>query len=248
VLIQLENRLLRRLVRLQQAEERLWRAASRRRGRAGRRAVRLIERERQRLARELHTGIGQLLAAIRIQLEVVAAALPDPPDPVRQALDRIEALAADALDQVRGVSRRLHPPAWQGLSLPEALRQLWETSGIPQRFSGAFDAPPLPREPDPDVKTLLYRAAQEALANAVRHAGASRVDLSLSCNEGQVKVTIQDDGAGFDAARVLGAPPAPGAGIGLRSIREQAADLGGKLLVESGPRGTKLEVSAPLEP
>jgi two-component system NarL family sensor kinase len=248
ILIQLENSFLKRLLRLQAVESRLWRAASRSRGRTGRRAVRQIERERQRLGRELHTGVGQLLAAIRLQLEVIATHLPNPAAPVHQALDRIGSLAAEALDQVRGVSRRLHPPEWQRLRIEEALRQLWETSGIAQRFAGRVDVPPLESDPDPDVKTLIYRAAQEAISNIVRHAKATRVDLALSHTNGQLRLAVHDDGVGFDPGRALAGRPDLAAGIGLRSIREQAADLGGKLLVRSGPLGTTLEVFVPLEP
>jgi two-component system NarL family sensor kinase len=245
ILIQLENSLLKRLLELQAVESRLWRAVSRRRARAGRRAVRQIERERQRLGRELHTGVGQLLAAIRLQLEVIATHLPNPAAPVQQSLDRIGSLAAEALDQVRAVSRRLHPPEWQRLKLDDAVRQLWEMSGVPQRFAGAMDLSPLASDPDPEVKTLIYRAAQEALSNIVRHAKAARVDLALSHANGQLHLAVHDDGVGFDPALALAARPDISAGIGLRSIREQAADLGGKLLVRSGPLGTTLEVFVP---
>ncbi len=247
-LIQLENSLLHRLIRLQQIEAKLWKAADRRRARPGRRALRQIERERQRLGRELHTGIGQLLAAIRLQLEIVSAHLSDPPAAVNQALARIGALAAEALDQVRAISRRLHPPDWQRLSLVEAIQHLWELSGISQRFAGALRADPLPRDPDPEVKTLFYRAAQEALANIVRHARATRIDVALACSDDRIVLTVQDDGVGFDSRHILTGPPPAGAGIGLRALREHAADLGGKLLIRSGPHGTTLEVSAPSQP
>jgi two-component system NarL family sensor kinase len=247
ILIQLENSLLKRLLRLQSVESRLWRTVARRRSQSGRRAVRQIERERQRLGRDLHTGVGQLLAAIRLQIEIIGAHLPVPAPPVRQALERIGTLASDALDQVRGVSRRLHPPEWQRLTLDEAVRQLWETSGISQRFAGGVQAPPLPVDPEPEIKTLIYRAAQEALSNIVRHAKATRVDLELAYANGQLRLTVHDDGVGFDTARALSGRPDLAAGIGLRSIREQAADLGGKLLVRSGPLGTTLEVSVPME-
>jgi two-component system NarL family sensor kinase len=246
VLLELECLLRERLGRLQAVEFRLSRLVSLRRGRAGRRAVRQIERERRRLARELHTGVGQLLAAIRIQLEIIGGILPGPPTGVTAALDRIGALAADALDQVRAVSQRLHPPAWQGLPLHEALRYLWDISGVPHRFAASFDAPPLPRDPNPDVKTLLYRAAQEALSNVMRHAQATRVGLRLAGDAARIQLTVSDDGIGFNP-RSLTAPAAPGVGIGLRSIREQTGDLGGKLLIHSGPLGTKLEISVPLE-
>lgn len=247
VLIQLENGLLKRLLRLQMVESRLWRMVSRRRGRAGRRAVRQIERERQRLGRELHTGVGQLLAAIRMQLEIVSTHLPNPAATVQQALERIGLLAAEALDQVRSVSKRLHPPEWQRLSLVDAVRHLWEISGVAQRFAGGMTTTTLTADPDPELKTLIYRAAQEALSNVMRHARATRVDLALSNSGGQIHLTVQDDGVGFDTAHVLAGRPDSAAGIGLRSIREQAADLGGKLLVRSGPLGTTLEISVPLE-
>ena len=246
VLIELENRFLDHLLKLQAIESQLWRAASRLRGRAGRRAVRMIERERQRLGRELHTGVGQLLAAIRLQLEVAGTHLPNASPPVQQALARIDALAAEALDQVRSVSRRLHPPEWQRLRIEDALRQLWETSGMTELFAGTVDAPPLDFDPDPEVKTLIYRATQEAISNIARHAKASRVYLALSCVKGKLRLAVHDDGVGFDPDRALAGKPSITSGIGLRSIREQAADLGGKLLVRSGPLGTTLEVFVPL--
>lgn len=247
VLIDLENSFLRRLVSLQATEARLWREANRLRGRAGRRAIRQIERERQRLGRELHTGVGQMLAAIRLQVELIDAHLSDPPEPVREALDRVGALAAEALDLVRNISKHMHPPEWQRLSIDAALRQLWGSSGVAQRFRGAIDTQPLPRDPDPEVKTLLYRGAQEALANIMRHSQATRVDLQLSAERGQIRLSIQDNGVGFDTARILSGPPDAGSGIGLRSIREQALDVGGKLLVRSSALGTTLEIFAPLE-
>ena len=234
-------------MRLQEVEARLWKTVAHRRGRIGHRAVRQIERERKRLGRELHTGVGQLLAAIRIQLEIVNVQMPTPPAAVQHALQRLGSLAAEALDQVRGLSRRLYPPAWQRLSLDEAVRQLWEMSGVAQRFAGSVDAKPLPRDPDPAVKTMIYRAAQEALSNIVRHAHATRIDLALTSAGGRVQLTVEDDGVGFDCTRVLSGRTAPAAGIGLQSLREEAADLGGKLVVRSGPLGTTLEVSVPLE-
>lgn len=248
VLIQLAHTLLERLRRLQGIESRLWREAARLRGRAGRRAVRQIERDRQKLGRELHTGVGQSLAAIRIQLDVIATHLPTPEAPVRQALERIGALAAGALEEVRGVSRRLHPPEWQRLTLDQALRQLWEISGVAQRFGGTVTTLSLARDPEPDVKMLIYRAAQEALSNIVRHANASRVDLCLTEEAGQLRLQVHDNGVGFDTAGAFAGRANVSSGIGLRSIREQAADLGGKLLVRSGALGTTLEVFVPLEP
>jgi signal transduction histidine kinase len=186
-----------------------------------------------------------MLAAIRLQLEIVAALLPGPPALVQQALSRISTLANDALEQVRSVSARLHPPEWQRLTLEAALQQLWDMSGIPQRFQSSFRIQPLPHEPDLEVKVLIYRAAQEALSNIARHARATRVDAVLETRGDCVILTIQDDGVGFDVAGLLRGPASVVSGIGLRSIREQAAAVGGKFDIESGPAGTTLVVSVP---
>jgi two-component system NarL family sensor kinase len=199
--------------------------------------------ERQRLGRELHTSVAQMLAAIRLQLEVIAIELPSPPGNVAHALGSISALAADSLDQVRGISRRLHPPEWQRLTLESAIRQLWEISGVPQRFEASLRIQALPREPDPEVKVLLYRALQEALNNLVRHSLATSIDVTLEVCAGQLVLSVHDDGVGFDVERLFAAPANVAAGIGLRSIREAAEALGGKLDVESGVQGTKLIVS-----
>lgn len=243
-LLLIQGNLLRHYFQLQKVERTLS-ARARQKRRGGRPSIFQIERERQRLSRELHTGVGQMLAAIRLQLEIIGTQAPDPPAPVQQALRRISTLANEALQQVRSVSKRLHPPEWQRLTLESALEQLWETSGIPQRFQASLRIDPLPGEPALEVKVLMYRAAQEALSNLTRHSRATRIDMTLQLTEGVLILTIQDNGVGFDAQRQFSAPASVAAGIGLRSIREQAASLCGKLIVESSRVGTKLEISAP---
>jgi two-component system, NarL family, sensor kinase len=106
----------------------------------------------------------------------------------------------------------------------------------------------LPQQPDLDVKVLIYRAAQEAVSNIIRHSGATRVEASLQLQGSNLVLRFQDNGAGFDAARLFSSPPSLAGGIGLRTIREQAEALGGNLLVESGPDGTKLEITVPYQP
>ena len=244
-LLAVQSSLVSHYFRLQEAEEGLSiRAESLQRGTAGG-AIRQIELERQRLGRELHTGLGQLLAAIRLQLEVVASQLPHPPELVAKALERIATLAADALEQVRSISHRLHPPEWQRLTLEAALLQLWEYSGIPERLEASLRIEPLTREPEQEIKVLIYRGAQEAFANLTRHAHATKIDMALEARGDRIVFTMEDNGIGFDVAKLLAAPASVASGIGLRSIREQAAALGGRLEITSGPGGTKLELSAP---
>ena len=244
-LLDLQSSLVKHYFRLQEAAQGLSiRAESLQPGTGGG-AIRQIELERQRLGREMHTGLGQLLAAIRLQLEVIASQLPHPPELVAKALERIGTLAADALEQVRSISHRLHPPEWQRLTLEAAILQLWEYSGIPERLEASQRIEALPREPEQEIKVLIYRGAQEALANLTRHAHATKVDMALEARGDRIVLTMEDNGIGFDVAKLLAAPASVASGIGLRSIREQAAALGGRLEITSGPGGTKLVLSAP---
>lgn len=239
-LLSLQHDLLLHYFRLERAERRLARS-----GEGGASAALQVELERQRLGRDLHTGVGQLLTAIRLQVDAVEMQLPDAPAAVRQALRRISTLAHDAQGQAHALSYRLHPPEWQRLALVDALRQLWELSGIPQSFDASLRIDLLPREPGLELKILAYRAAQEAFSNLTQHAHATLVEASLETRGGQLVLTVRDNGGGFDVTRLLFAPASLASGIGLRSIREQAACLGGKVDIRSGPEGTTLELSAP---
>jgi two-component system sensor histidine kinase UhpB len=233
------DELLGRYFRLENAERKL---AELRRNRAvkGAPALRQIERERQRLGRDLHTGVGQLLAAIRLQLEVIATQIPNPAEPVQKALEHIGWLSQEALQQVRGISQRLYPPEWQRLTIEDALRQLWEATGIPQRFDAKIRMEPLGREPAQEIKVLLYRAAQEALSNIARHSNASRVEMTLETFSDRIVLTMNDNGRGFERA-------GNESGLGLRSTRDAAAEVGATFDVESAPGSTTLRVSAPFD-
>lgn len=249
-LASLEGALLRQYFRLEKAERSLASSPAARslkgRREAGRRAQRQLELERQRLSRELHTGVGQLLSAMRLQLDLIADQLPEPPDAVSRALDRLGVLVREAIEQVRSVSRRLHPPDWQRLSLEEAIRQLWVLSGIPQKYQASLRIDPIETQPDLPVKILVYRAAQEALSNLVRHSHATRVDAVLDAQDGRLRFTIRDNGVGFDAAALETMQADLAAGIGLRSLRELAATLGAEVRIESASHGTCLTIFAPL--
>ena len=247
-LLHLQSRFVQHFFRLQNAERSLSRFAQSNAPAAGASAVRQLERERQRLGRDLHTGVGQLLVAIHLQLEVIGTLLQNPPTGVRTALDRIAALTAEAQEQVRSLSHWLHPPDWQRLTLEQAPRQLWDSSGVPQRFQASLTVDPLPREPEQEVKVLVYRAAQEAVTNLARHSRATRVAMTLRAESDRVILRIEDNGVGFDVERLANAPDGAPQGIGLRSIREQAAPLGGKLEITSSPGNTTLVLSAPSEP
>jgi two-component system, NarL family, sensor kinase len=211
--------------------------------------ARIVEREleliRRRLGRELHTGVGQALAGIQIHLGIVQESLANPPDAVQLSLQRIGTLARSASEQVRGVSRRLYAPAWQTLRLTDALRDLWETSGVPQKFDGMLELQELSREPSLDVRVALYRTAQEGLLNAIRHARASRVTLALREDGRRITLAVEDDG-GRPPRRPDVPPRAAPKGIGLQSLRELAGQYGGEFQVRTGAHGTRLTISFPV--
>ena len=164
MLLGLQSDLLGHFFRLQLAERRLAIRTRKLRRIGGSTPSHQLELERQRLGRELHTGVGQLLAA-----DSMATGNHRRPTAgtsrmmVEQALEpHFHSDSADALEHVRTISKRLHPPEWQRLTLEESVRQLWENSGIPQRFDSRLEIHPALREPDLEIKVLLYRAAQEA--------------------------------------------------------------------------------------
>lgn len=226
------------------------RALERHKRRPGRSAAAVwteqVELLRAGLGRELHVGAGQALAGIRLHLELVQGALTEPPEAVSSGLERIGMLAEEALAQVRAVSHRLSSPDWQRLTLRDALENLWASSGIPRKYEADLRLAPLPAEPPLESRIAIYRAAQEAISNLIRHSGCTRVSLSLEECGGRLRLAVEDNGRGFDAAGLLGAKPRAGEGIGLRAMRDQIRELHGEFAVESGANGTKLTVSLPL--
>jgi two-component system NarL family sensor kinase len=139
----------------------------------------------------------------------------------------------------------LYVPAWQAHSLVDALRKLWEASGISEKFEATLDLHELSAEPLPEVRRAIYLVAQEGISNAIQHADARRVRLSLREEGGRVTLEVADDGSGF---RPRTDPERPGAsaGIGLRSMRDLARQLGGDLRAQSTAEGAKLTISFPV--
>lgn len=201
--------------------------------------VRELERERSRIARELHAGAGQPLAGIKMNLEMLDDCRAELPLRGREALARLQTLTEQALDQVRAVSHSLHPPEWQNLSTAEALRKLIDSSGLSSRLAVQLNMEPLPVEPPHTTKIAIYRCAQECISNIVRHSGATRFALSLAARDSILELRIEDNGHGF-------VPDSDGQGIGLRALRDHTSALGGIFDVASGSTGTTIVVRLPL--
>jgi len=205
------------------------------------RAQAATEEERRRLARELHDGIAQSLAALNIRVRLARGASDQQ---VRDSvLDEVSGGISDAILELRRMARGLRPPALEMLGLAAAIeshtRSIGETAGVTAtvragKVSGLLS---------PDVELALYRILQESLSNVIRHAGASRVEVDLRRVGGQVQLAVQDDGRGFDTAAVDG----DDRGLGLFGMKERAEFIGGRLKIRSSPgQGTRVVVSVPV--
>lgn len=198
------------------------------------------EEERRRLARELHDGIGQMLTGLKLHTEQLGSA--PFTEKQRRTYDELRRLLHETIDSTRTVAYNLMPSVLSDFGVAAALRLLAEqtakSSGIAVEFSGTE-----PLRLDDSVETGLYRIAQEALHNAVKHAGAGRIVLGLERKHGAVLLTIEDDGRGFDARRKRG----KSLGSGLRNMRTRAELLDGSLKISSEPdRGTRVLVKLPV--
>jgi two-component system sensor histidine kinase UhpB len=200
------------------------RLESERRESAGR-VLSAQEAERQRIARELHDEVGQTLTAVALRAEHAARQAGEP----RPELDGLAALVQDSLQDVRRISRELRPEALDELGLINALIALCsrvaDQSGmrVHRRLEG-----PLP-ELSPETELAIYRITQEALTNAMRHAGASEATVSLTRANRDLTLIVSDDGRGLGEDRVEGG--------GLAGMRERAMLIGAELAIES-TRGT----------
>jgi signal transduction histidine kinase len=193
--------------------------------------------ERQRLARDLHDSVTQLLYGLvtlteagQAQLETAA------PEAIRRTLARIGEITRQALKEMRLYVHQLRPTALAEEGLVGTLHQRLAAVEGRSDVQARLVANPSIELPAP-VEEALYHIAQEALNNAMRHARAASVSVKLSCQDGQVVLEIVDDGCGFDSKRVSGA------GMGLTNMRARAESIGGVLTITSKPgAGTRVTV------
>lgn len=196
------------------------------------------EEERRRIRRDLHDGLGPALASVTLKLDAARNLLPPHADASAQLLMELKAQTQSAIADIRRLVYDLRPPALDELGLIGALREYAVRSP-----SAALEISVDVTEPLPPlsaaVEVAAYRIATEALTNVVRHAAARRCRVSLLAN-GALQLVIQDDGTGL--------PAEYHAGVGLTSMRERAAELGGTCVIESrADGGTRIEARLPIE-
>jgi len=210
--------------------------------RLGRAVWRVQEDERRHLARELHDGLGQNLAALKHRLGQIGSELTPQQSSLRDKLDAALALCAGALDDTRNLSRLLRPPILDDLGLEPALKWLARSMEEAVGVAVVVEIEPLPAL-DGELQTLLFRVAQEGLNNVGKHAAANSVLLRLVARERQLQLQVIDDGRGFDPAQV-----ATAGGSGLGSMRERLRLYGGQLELRTSPgNGTRLRATVPLD-
>ncbi len=206
-----------------------------------RRVLESEERERQRIAHELYSGTAQTLAGVLVRLRIAERHLSSGAD---GSIDEIREEVVSALEEIRGVARRLRPPELDELGVRVALeahvRSMAEGRNIEIRFEG--DVPSLSRE----SKLALFRIVQEATSNAILHAGADHLNVRFSSHDDGVLAEVEDDGRGFDVGSALAHT---GESLGLFGMHERAGYVQGELSLESGPgRGTRVRVVIPGHP
>jgi signal transduction histidine kinase len=204
------------------------------------RLVAAREEERRRLRRDLHDGLGAQLAGLNVQTGTLRRLIGRDPAAADELVVELRDELRGAITDIRRLVYDLRPPALDDLGLIAALHQLAERYGAEgEQLRVSVEAPEdLPHLPAA-VEVAVYRIAQEALTNVVRHAQAEECVVRLAVKEDVVVLDISDAGVGIPAERT--------AGVGLSSMYERAAELGGRCVVESVPKGgTQVLVRLPL--
>lgn len=202
------------------------------------------EEERKRIARELHDELGQLLTAAKMNVQLLERLDFDERAPARLA-DTV-GLLDEMIHHVRQISFDLRPPLMDDLGLIAALQGHLDAIAARSGLSATLHEQDLPARLPAEVEVAAYRIVQEAVTNAVRHAGASRIDVTLRGTTDGLEVTVRDDGRGFDVDR-SSRHGAGGRHLGLPGMRERALALGGDLSIQSAPgRGTLVRTTLTL--
>jgi signal transduction histidine kinase len=209
------------------------------------RLLQVQDEERRRIAREMHDSVGQLVAAISMNLGAV-----------RKQSDKLDAKGAKAVAetivlveeidrQIRTISHLLHPPLLDEAGLGSALR--WYVDGFSERSKISVDLS-IPsdfgRLPN-DMEIAIFRIVQECLTNIHRHSGSATATISIGAEDSRILVRVQDRGKGIPLERQLELNSTDRTGVGFRGMRERVRQLGGSLEIQSQENGTVIIVTLP---
>lgn len=205
----------------------------------------LQDEERRRLARELHDGVGQSVAALAMNLSAIGADLERLAKTASRVADST-ALVSDMSRDIRTISHLLHPPLLDEVGLRPALQ--WYIEGFAERskivvdLDLAEDFGRLPRE----AETAVFRIVQECLTNIHRHSGSPLAKVRIARHQTEVQVEVRDEGKGIPTEKMAGIASSGTPGVGLRGMRERLNQLGGKLEIDSNGNGTGVVARLPV--
>lgn len=205
------------------------------------------ESERQRIARELHDETGQTLTALGMGLRGMSETILTNRNRAIEQANQLEKLAKEGVEELQRMVSGLHPPQLDDLGLLAALR--WYASDISSRSGISINIINHGAKPklSSDLRAVLFRIAQEAITNVVRHANASKIDIQLDYEPDHIYLRLEDNGMGFDPAIVLKKKPGQPTAWGLLGMVERAALVGGNCTIFSHPgKGTLIEVNVPI--
>jgi signal transduction histidine kinase len=201
------------------------------------------ERERKRIAEELHDGIGQLLSAINLNLKGLEPKIKELNKKHRKSYQNTLTLLEQAVEEVRNISRNIRPGVLEKFGLVKGLERLAEDMDQTSNLNVYFYHNDIDQRFSDKIEVTLYRVAQELLNNAVKHAQAEEIQVQLIKHENELVLMVEDDGVGFDSELAVS-----GKGIGLQNIETRVKSMDGQLNLDtSKEKGTSVTVHLPLK-
>lgn len=188
------------------------------------------ETERQRLAKEIHDGIGPLMSTIRMNLDAVKSKLSDAPEKTQQQVETMDDLIQTVAADIRSISHALMPGALTDFGLVQALKGLCDKINQSELVKIEFHHRGFTERLDSNVELNLYRIAQELLNNALKYAKAKEIVVQLIKRKEEVMLTVEDDGVGFDAHKIKNILQN---GIGMRNIKTRIDVMGGEFTIDT---------------
>jgi PAS domain S-box-containing protein len=210
----------------------------------GGRLINAQEDERRRMARDLHDDLSQRLALISVELDMFGQQPPAQREAIAGRMQEFSREVASLASEVHRLAHQLHPAKLQQLGLAATVRGICKALAAAHEIAIEFESHDVPRVLPDDAALCLYRITQEALQNAIKHSGATGAKVELAANERELRLTVTDDGHGFDpeAAEARGS-------LGIVSMRERARMVRGRISVQSRPgEGTRIEARVPIPP
>ena len=211
------------------------------------RLLQMQDDERRRIARELHDSAGQMLVAMDMNLASIQRESDRLSEEAARACQESLELVREMSKELRTMSHLLHPPLLDEAGLPSAIQ--WFVQGFAERSKIPVDldlSPDLGRLSN-EVETAIFRIVQEALTNIHRHSGSPTASIRIHRNSREVRLEIADKGKGFSQAGKRNLSAANGTGVGIQGMRERIRQLGGRVHIDSGPRGTTIVATLPAE-